>query len=85
MKNFMYQFLQGEIDLLVETPAEFVIIIDHKSSMGSTNRLQEIAEAYSGQLDAYASANDVATGKNVLEKWFFLTCHWDDYLCCMTV
>ncbi|NCU32332.1 MAG: hypothetical protein EOM23_05255 [Candidatus Moranbacteria bacterium] len=65
------QILQGWIDLLVETPAGFVII-DHKSSMGSAGRLQEIAEAYSGQLDAYASAVKVATGKGVAEKWLFL-------------
>ena len=65
------QILRGEIDLLVETPDGFVII-DHKSSMGSANRLREIAKAYSGQLDAYANAVKVATSKNVLEKWLFL-------------
>lgn len=65
------QILQGWIDLLVETPDGFVII-DHKSSMGSANRLQEIAEAYSGQLDGYARAVEAATGKKVLEKWLFL-------------
>ncbi len=65
------QILQGWIDLLVETPEGF-IVIDHKSSMGTASRLQEIAGAYSGQLDAYASAVEVATGKRVLEKWLFL-------------
>jgi ATP-dependent helicase/nuclease subunit A len=65
------QILQGWIDLLVETPDGFVII-DHKSSMGSAKRMQEIAAAYSGQLDAYASAVEGATGKKVLEKWLFL-------------
>lgn len=65
------QILQGWIDLLVEIPDGFVVI-DHKSSMGSASRLQEIAEAYSGQLDAYASAVEAATGKKVLEKWLFL-------------
>jgi ATP-dependent exoDNAse (exonuclease V) beta subunit len=65
------QILQGWIDLLVETPEGFVVI-DHKSSMGSASRLQEIAEAYSGQLDAYASAVEAATAKKVLEKWLFL-------------
>lgn len=65
------QILQGWIDLLVETPDGYVII-DHKSSMGSAGRLQEIAEAYSGQLDAYSSAVAVATGKKVSERWLFL-------------
>jgi ATP-dependent exoDNAse (exonuclease V) beta subunit len=65
------QILRGEIDLLVETPEGYVII-DHKSSMGSASRLQEFAEAYSGQLDAYASAVKIATGKGVAEKWLFL-------------
>lgn len=65
------QILQGWIDLLVEIPDGFVVI-DHKSSMGSASRLQEIAEAYSGQLDAYASAVEAATAKKVLEKWLFL-------------
>jgi hypothetical protein len=65
------QILQGEIDLLVDTPDGYVII-DHKSSMGTVNRLLEIAGAYSGQLDAYAGAVESATGKAVLEKWLFL-------------
>jgi len=65
------QILQGEIDLLVETAGGFVII-DHKSSMGSAKRMQEIAVAYSGQLDAYARAVEGASGKKVLEKWLFL-------------
>ena len=65
------QILQGWIDLLVEYPDGYVII-DHKSSMGSAKRLQEIAGAYSGQLDAYVNAVEVATGKKVVEKWLFL-------------
>jgi hypothetical protein len=49
--------------------------------MGSASRLQEIAEAYSGQLDAYASAVEAATAKKVLEKWLFLPLYRDGDLC----
>lgn len=65
------QIIHGWIDLLVETPDGY-LIIDYKSSMGSAKQLHKIAEAYSGQMDAYASAVEAITGKRVLEKWLFL-------------
>lgn len=65
------QYLQGWIDLLLETP-EGYIIIDHKSSLGTSERLEKIAQVYSGQLDAYALGVEGVTNKKVLEKWLFL-------------
>jgi ATP-dependent exoDNAse (exonuclease V) beta subunit len=70
-ENGVGQIVHGWIDLLVESP-DGCVIIDHKSSTGKASRLQEIAEEYSVQLDLYASAVEVATGKKVLGKWLFL-------------
>lgn len=65
------QRLNGRIDLLVET-AEGYVLFDHKSSPLGPSQWSSLAAAYSGQLDAYATAVKRAMGKSVSECWLFL-------------
>lgn len=65
------QVLQGRIDLLLDTPAGY-ILIDHKSSPLGFDHWEKLAESYAGQLDAYADAVDRCGDKKVVEKWLFL-------------
>jgi len=65
------QVLQGRIDLLLDTPAGY-ILIDHKSSPMGFDQWEKLAESYAGQLDAYAGAIDLCGEKRVVEKWLFL-------------
>ena len=65
------QVLNGRIDLLLETDQGFVLI-DHKSSPHAESQWGELVTAYKPQLDAYANAIEVASGKNVIEQWLLL-------------
>lgn len=65
------QILQGRIDLLLET-ADGYVLIDHKSSPLGFSQWENLADTYAGQLDAYASAVELASGRKVTERWLFL-------------
>jgi ATP-dependent exoDNAse (exonuclease V) beta subunit len=65
------QILNGRIDLLLETEQGYVLI-DHKSSPLGEQQWDEIVGSYQGQLAAYASAIEAATGSKVLEQWLWL-------------
>ncbi len=65
------QLLRGQVDLLLETDAGW-ILIDHKSGPASATQWQDVAIKYSGQLAAYARAIERATRRRVLESWLFL-------------
>jgi ATP-dependent exoDNAse (exonuclease V) beta subunit len=54
--------IAGSIDLLLETPAGFVII-DHKSFPGRASEWEERALGYAPQLMTYAKAIQIAGGK----------------------
>jgi len=62
------QRMNGWIDVLIET-AEGCIIIDHKSFPGSKSEWERKALSYSGQLEAYRSAVQQATGRPVISQW----------------
>ena len=62
------QIISGWIDLLIETDAGF-ILIDHKASPRAKSEWEEIALGYSGQLGAYATGVEKATGKSVVSRW----------------
>lgn len=65
------QVLRGQIDLLLQTDAGW-ILIDHKSNPGGLPGAQELARGFSGQLHAYSEAVKAATGKPVVEVWLYL-------------
>ena len=65
------QILNGRIDLLLET-GEGYVLIDHKSSPLGEQQWDEIVGSHQGQLAAYASAIQAATGSKVLEQWLWL-------------
>jgi ATP-dependent exoDNAse (exonuclease V) beta subunit len=65
------QFLNGRLDLILET-ADGWIIIDHKSSVRNQDEWSSLAQQYGSQLEAYASAVLLATNKPVLENWLYL-------------
>jgi len=62
------QIVKGWVDLVIETP-EGLVIIDHKSFPGSKEDMKKKALEYSGQLMAYKTALEAATGKPVLSQW----------------
>lgn len=61
------QQVSGWIDCLVETDSGF-IVIDHKSSAVNPGAV-DAALRYSGQIAAYASGIEQATGKPVMSQW----------------
>jgi ATP-dependent helicase/nuclease subunit A len=65
------QVLNGRIDLLLETERGFVLI-DHKSSPHAASEWRDLVSSYKPQLDAYATAIEIASGKKVLEQWLLL-------------
>jgi ATP-dependent exoDNAse (exonuclease V) beta subunit len=65
------QILSGRIDLLVETDLG-CILIDHKASGHNTTQWDALAASYGGQLAAYRTAVETATGKPVIESWLLL-------------
>ena len=48
---------------------EGIVLIDHKASPRARADWEEIALAYSGQLEAYAVGITRATGKPVIGRW----------------
>jgi ATP-dependent exoDNAse (exonuclease V) beta subunit len=66
------QVMQGRMDLLLETPAGW-ILLDHKSNPQGADKWEGIAHQHSGQLAAYRDAVEKATGKRVLESWLFIS------------
>jgi ATP-dependent exoDNAse (exonuclease V) beta subunit len=65
------QLLQGRIDLLLKVKGGW-ILVDHKSNPGGSDRWESVAQENVGQLSAYKSAVEQASGGNVLESWLFL-------------
>jgi ATP-dependent exoDNAse (exonuclease V) beta subunit len=63
--------LRGRIDLLVDTPAGWVLV-DHKAHPGGANRDQALVTTHAPQLAAYAQALHTATGRAVVEQWLYL-------------
>ena len=60
--------VRGSIDVALESPAGWVII-DHKSFPGSADQAGARAAEHAGQLRAYATAIEAATGTENLETW----------------
>jgi ATP-dependent helicase/nuclease subunit A len=69
-RNADNQVMEGWIDLLVDTPAGYVLV-DHKSYPG-TDPAGHIREKYLGQMEAYRKAVLAATGKPVVETLIHL-------------
>jgi ATP-dependent exoDNAse (exonuclease V) beta subunit len=65
------QVLNGRIDLLLDTHEGWVLI-DHKSNPSPKARWDELADDHIGQLEAYAKAIHMASGKPVAQGWIFL-------------
>ena len=65
------QWLNGRIDLLLETPAGWVLI-DHKASPFGPDRWDRLAAEHGGQVFSYADAVHRATGREVSECWLYL-------------
>lgn len=57
--------MEGWIDLLLETPAGYVLV-DHKSYPG-TDPVGHIKDKYIGQMRGYAEAIESNTGRPVVE------------------
>lgn len=67
LRNPQGQCFQGFVDMLVETPAGW-IIIDHKTGTPATGqKTEEFVCNYAAQLDVYRQAVGAATGKPVLD------------------
>ena len=63
--------MSGDIDLLVPTDTGW-LLFDHKSFPGDTAQRNTKLVTWSGQLDAYRSAIEAATGQPVSELWIHL-------------
>ena len=63
--------MSGDIDLLVPTDTGW-LLFDHKSFPGDTAQRNTKLVKWSGQLDAYRSAIEAATGQPVSELWIHL-------------
>jgi ATP-dependent exoDNAse (exonuclease V) beta subunit len=64
-RNADNQLMEGWIDLLLETPAGYVLV-DHKSYPG-TDPVGHIKDKYIGQMRGYAEAIESITGRPVVE------------------
>lgn len=62
--EFGNQLLVGTADMLLDTPAGWVVI-DHKTFPGPQSQWVQEAEGYAGQLRAYSDALKLATEKAV--------------------
>ena len=62
------QAVRGWIDLLIKTE-KGLVIVDHKTHRGKTKELEQEALKYSGQLLAYKTAVEAATGEEVAGCW----------------
>jgi ATP-dependent exoDNAse (exonuclease V) beta subunit len=64
-RNADNQLMEGWTDLLLETPAGYVLV-DNKSYPG-TDPIEHIKEKYIGQMRGYAEAIESITGRPVVE------------------
>ena len=64
-RNADNQLMEGWIDLLLETPAGYVLV-DHKSYPGK-DPVGHIKDKYVGQMRGYAEAIESITGRPVVE------------------
>jgi len=65
------QVLNGRIDLLLDL-GDHWILLDHKSNPGAKADWPELANTHGGQLIAYQTAIETASGKLVKESWLVL-------------
>ncbi len=65
------QIINGRIDLLLKTTAEW-ILIDHKSGAQNSTQWDKLAAGYGGKLAAYGDAIKAAIGVPVVESWLVL-------------
>jgi len=70
--------LQGIIDCYFEEP-DGIVLVDYKTDYVTSGRLDEIKERYRIQLQYYARALEMLTGKRVKEKYIYLF-HMDKLL-----
>ena len=64
------QVVKGQIDLLLDSPAGW-ILIDHKANPRGGDAWEEVARRYSGQLKLYKDAIERATSRPVAEVWLY--------------
>ncbi|SDL78765.1 hypothetical protein SAMN04487916_11497 [Arthrobacter sp. ov407] len=64
-RNADNQLMEARIDLLLETPAGYVLM-DHKSYPGK-DPVGHIKDKYIGQMQGYAEATESITGRPVVE------------------
>ena len=62
------QVVKGQIDLLLDSPAGW-ILIDHKANPRGSDAWEEVARRYSGQLKLYKDAICAATSLPVTDVW----------------
>ena len=65
------QQIVGRIDLLLMTN-KGLVVLDHKSTPSGPSQWTELAQAYAGQLFAYAAGVEQATNEKVVETWLVL-------------
>ena len=65
------QQIIGRIDLLLMTE-KGIVVLDHKSTPSGPSQWAELAQAYAGQLFAYATGVEQATQHKVVETWLVL-------------
>ncbi len=65
------QQIIGRIDLLLMTN-KGIVVLDHKSTPSGPSQWAELAQAYAGQLFAYAAGVEQATQEKVVETWLVL-------------
>jgi ATP-dependent exoDNAse (exonuclease V) beta subunit len=65
------QVMSGRIDLLLKTQSGW-ILIDYKSGAQNSSQWNILAATYGGQLSAYSTAVEAATGVAVRETWLAL-------------
>jgi ATP-dependent helicase/nuclease subunit A len=63
--------MRGSMDVLLDTADGFVVV-DHKVMLGEVARVRRDAPAYAGQLQAYADAVALISGRPVLSTWLHL-------------
>jgi len=65
------QRVVGRSDLLIRTETGWVLL-DHKSTPAASAQWEELASTYAGQLTAYKSVIEAASGLPVEETWLVL-------------
>jgi len=63
--------LQGIIDCYFEEP-DGIVLIDYKTDYVTSDMLEAVKERYRTQIEYYARALEMLTGKNVKEKYIYL-------------